>query len=143
MRMKKFRHAEPPVGHRQTSRSMATRSGYRSSFLAGLLVVTAGASGCHSAHVNATVSNRSTSTISVVQVEYPSASFGAQSIAPGQDFKYRFKVLGSGTLKITYTDTARVEHQFTGPVLNEGDDGAVVILVGAGKPDWNLKLASH
>lgn len=107
----------------------------------GLLAITFGIAGCHSAYVNATVSNRSASTISVVQVEYPSASFGTQSIAPGHDFKYRFKVLGSGAMKIVYTDSARAEHTFAGPSLKEGDEGSLAIIVSAGKLDWNFKLA--
>lgn len=97
-------------------------------------------SGCHSAYVNATISNHGLTPISVVQVEYPSASFGTQSIAPGQEFKYRFKVLGSGTVKLTYTDEARVEHKFTGPSLKEGDEGDLSAIVGAGDPGWSLSL---
>lgn len=108
-----------------------------------LLAAVLGISGCHSAYINATVSNRGASTISVVQVEYPSASFGTQTIAPGQDFKYRFKVLGSGTVKITYTDAAQVEHKFTGPSLKEGNEGTLGITVGDGKLNWNLSLASQ
>jgi len=60
----------------------------------------------------------------------------------GQDFKYRFKVLGSGAVKITYTDTAEVEHKFTGPSLKEGNEGTLGIVVVNGKPDWNLSLVS-
>jgi hypothetical protein len=100
-------------------------------------------SGCHSAYVNATISNHGSTAISVVQVEYPSASFGTQSIAPGQEFKYRFKVLGSGTVKLTYTDAAQVEHKFTGPSLKEGDEGSLSAVVGAGDPGWNLSLQSR
>jgi hypothetical protein len=107
-----------------------------------LSLIAIATSGCHSAYVNATISNRSTSTISLVQVEYPSASFGTQSIAPGQDFKYRFKVLGSGLMKVTYTDTSQVEHKFTGPSLQEGNEGALGVVVRDGTLDWNLSLAS-
>ena len=106
-----------------------------------ILAVVLPMSGCHSAYVNATISNHGPTPISLVQVEYPSASFGTQSIAPGQDFKYRFKVLGSGTLKVTYTDAAQVEHKFPGPPLKEGDEGALTVVVGVGKMDWNLALA--
>nr|WP_184221448.1 hypothetical protein [Granulicella aggregans] len=99
-------------------------------------------SGCHSAYVNATISNHTPTPITVVQVEYPSASFGTQTIAPGQEFKYRFKVLGSGTVKLTYTDAAQVEHKFTGPSLKEGDEGNLSAVVGAGNLGWNLSLQS-
>jgi hypothetical protein len=92
--------------------------------------------GCHSAYINATVSNRTTSPISLVQVEYPSASFGTQTIAPGADFHYRFKVLGSGPMKITYTDTAEHERKATGPTLNEGTEGALGITVAPDGVHW-------
>jgi hypothetical protein len=108
-----------------------------------LFVSLLAASGCHSAYVDATVNNAGSSPISLVQVEYPSASFGTQTIAPGQEFHYRFKVLGSGPMKITYTDATHVEHKFTGPALKEGDDGTLAIEVGAAEPRWNLELASR
>jgi hypothetical protein len=114
--------------------------------VAGVLAVLAAVvmiSGCHSAYVNATIRNHGSTPISVVQMDYPSASFGTQSIAPGQEFKYRFKVLGSGTVKLTYTDAAQVEHKFTGPSLKEGDEGSLSAVVGAGDPVWNLSLQSR
>ena len=92
--------------------------------------------GCHSAAINATVSNHTTAPISVVQVEYPSASFGTQTIAPGADFHYRFKILGSGPLKITWTDTSQHEQKATGPTLTEGTEGALAITVSPDGVHW-------
>jgi hypothetical protein len=92
---------------------------------AGLLTLTA----CHSPYVAATVSNRTPQTIELLEVDYPSASFGTQALAPGADFHYRFKVIGSGTMKLVYTDTAHKEHQATGPTLNEGAEGPLTILI--------------
>jgi hypothetical protein len=97
--------------------------------------------GCHSAYVNATVMNQTPTAISVVQVEYPSASFGTQTIAAGQEFHYRFKVLGSGALKITYTDTKEAEHKSSGPTLNEGTEGAVKITVAPDGVHWDTPPA--
>lgn len=85
--------------------------------------------GCHSAYVEATVANRSTQTISLVEVDYPSASFGTQMLAPGQDFHYRFKVLGSGVMKLVYTDSAHHEQTSEGPTLNEGAEGPITITI--------------
>ena len=107
------------------------------SLLAILLVA-----GCHSAFIDATVRNEGTRTISLVQVEYPSASFGTQSISPGQDFHYRFKVLGSGSLKITYTDASQQEHKATGPALNEGNEGTLAILVADDGVHWQPLTAA-
>ena len=115
----------------------------RAAGLLGVLVMALMISGCHSAYVNASITNHTPTPISVVQVEYPSASFGTQTIAPGQEFKYRFKVLGSGTVKLTYTDAAQVEHKFTGPSLKEGDEGNLSSVVEADHVGWNLALASR
>ena len=70
--------------------------------------------GCHSAFIDATVSNRTASPILLIEVDYPSASFGTENLAPGQDFHYRFKVLGEGSLKVVYTDSAHHDHTVTG-----------------------------
>ena len=83
--------------------------------------------GCHSRYIEATITNHTAAPLSVVQVDYPSASFGTQGLQPGQSFHYRFKLLGTGTLKISYVDAKHGEHQQTGPVLTEGDEGRLQI----------------
>jgi hypothetical protein len=90
---------------------------------AALLTLT----GCHSAFIDATVSNRTAAPIPLIEVDYPSASFGTENLAPGKDFHYRFKVLGSGPLKVVYTDTSQQEKKATGPSLNEGDEGPLTL----------------
>ncbi len=107
-----------------------------------LLLALPALAGCHSAHVETTITNQTTAPISVVQVEYPSASFGTQSIAPGQDFHYRFKILGSGQMKITYTDSAEKEHTFSGPTLVEGSEGNLRILVTTTGVQWQPSFTS-
>ncbi len=86
-------------------------------------------SGCHSKYVQTTITNASGAAVSVVQVEYPSASFGVQTLGPGQVFHYRFKVYGSGPVKLTFFDAKQQEHHSTGPTLSEGDEGALTITV--------------
>ncbi len=85
--------------------------------------------GCHSAYVTATVSNHTTQPIALLEVDYPSASFGTQNLAPGADFHYRFKVIGSGNMKLTYTDSTHQEHKADGPLLKEGAEGPLTILI--------------
>ncbi len=86
--------------------------------------------------VDTVVQNRSGASISLLEVDYPSASFGTQNLPDGGDFHYRFKVLGSGPLKLTYTDTARKEHNSTGPTLNEGAEGLLNITVDPANVRW-------
>lgn len=96
-----------------------------SPLIAGLLV--APLAGCHSHYVQATIVNHSHDPLSVIQVDYPSASFGVQQLAPGQEFHYRFKILGSGGVKLTWIDTANQQHTEPGPKLNEGQEGNLTI----------------
>src|ERR1700727_1669100 len=83
--------------------------------------------GCHSHYVATTVSNRTGQSIELLEVDYPSASFGTQNLAPGSDFHYRFKVLGSGPMKLLYTDSAHQDHKADGPFLKEGAGGSLAI----------------
>lgn len=92
--------------------------------------------GCHSAHVQATVSNHTGQAISLLEVDYPSASFGTQTLAPGADFHYRFKVLGTGNMAVVYTDQSHHEHKAKGPYLNEKADGPVQITITPDGVDW-------
>jgi len=93
--------------------------------LATLIAIT----GCHSPYVATTVSNRTSRPIELLEVDYPSASFGTQNLAPGADFHYRFKVLGSGSMKLLYTDSTHQDHKSDGPFLKEGAEGPLAITI--------------
>ena len=101
-----------------------------------LLFVLLAATGCHSAYVATTVSNRTAQPIELLEVDYPSASFGTQALAPGADFHYRFKVLGAGGTKLLYTDSAHKDHTSNGPTLNEGAEGSLGIVITDGGVLW-------
>ena len=83
--------------------------------------------GCHSRYIQAKVVNASGASLHEVQVAYPSASFGTQDLSPGQVYHYRFKVIGSGPVKLDFTDAKMQEHQQTGPLLHEGQEGQLLI----------------
>ena len=57
------------------------------------------------------------------------ASFGTQRLPDGADFHYKFKVLGTGKMSLTYTDKAHHDHKSEGPYLNEEADGPVHITI--------------
>ena len=92
--------------------------------------------GCHSPYVETTISNRTPDPITLIEVEYPSASFGTQNLAPGADFHYHFKVLGSGPMKLTYTDITRKDHTSPGPTLHEGAEGPLQIIIASDGVRW-------
>jgi len=101
-----------------------------------VLLTSLTAVGCHSPYVEATVNNRTGQPIELLEVDYPSASFGTQNLANGSDFHYRFKVLGSGPMKILYTDSVHKDHKADGPTLHEGAEGSLSIVVTTAGVIW-------
>jgi ethanolamine utilization microcompartment shell protein EutS len=99
----------------------------RRSAATALLALTSLLAGCHSHYIQTTITNTTADELNVVQVDYPSASFGVQHLAPGEAFHYRFKLLGSGKIKIGFLDAHKGEHSVTGPWLNEGEQGTLNI----------------
>ena len=103
---------------------------------AGLLTV----GGCRSAFINATVENHSGQRVRLIEVDYPSASFGTSDLANGASYKYRFKVLGSGIATLQWTDLNEKEHTVQGPTLEEGQEGELVIDIHGDTATWNPHL---
>ena len=103
-------------------------------FLAATLFI---ATACHSYHIDTTIENRTGSDIQLLEVDYPSASFGADRIASGAVYHYRFQVNGSGPLKITYTGAEGKQVQINGPTLVERQQGQLTIAL---LPDGKAQL---
>jgi len=99
------------------------------------------AAGCHSYHIDMTVENRTGAAIQLLEVDYPSASFGADKLAPGEIFRYSIQVRGSGPLKVDYTGSDGRQAQINGPTLTERQEGLIqIVLLPGGKADFNPKL---
>ena len=99
-----------------------------------------GLTGCHSHYVEADVINDSGAAVSLVEVDYPSASFGKESLANGAVYHYRFKILGDGPTKILWTDAERKDHSVAGPALQEGQEGALTVTLTSSTAQWSTKL---
>ncbi len=98
-------------------------------------------SGCHSYHIDATIVNRTGAPIQLLEVDYPDASFGANTIASGADFHYRFTVTGDGPLKVTYTAADGKQAQITGPDLANRQQGRLeIVLLPNGRADFHPQL---
>jgi hypothetical protein len=96
---------------------------------------------CHSYHIDTTIENRTGADIQLLEVDYPSASFGADRIASGAVYHYRFQVNGSGPLKIEYTTGDGKQVQIDGPTLVERQQGQLkIVLVPAGKAQFLPQL---
>jgi hypothetical protein len=98
-------------------------------------------SACHSYHIDATVENHTGTSIQLLEVDYPSASFGADSLATDASFQYRFQVRGSGQLKMQYTAANGQTVQITGPTLTERQQGTLeIVLEPGGKAEFHAQL---
>ena len=107
------------------------------SLLSILLIVC----GCHSRHVDATVENHTGAAIQQLEVDYPSASFGANSLAADANFGYRFQIQGSGDLKVQYSMVGGKTQQIKGPTLHEGQQGQLqIVLLPDGKAEFHPEL---
>ena len=97
---------------------------------------------CHSYRVDATVANHTGGAIEQLEVDYPSASFGADSLAPSAEYHYRFQIRLSGPVKVQYTESAtHTLRQASGPDLYEKQQGQVQIdLLPGGKVDFHTEL---
>jgi len=105
-----------------------------------VLVALASAIGCKSPYVSTTVKNDTGTAVSLIEVDYPSASFGRESLAAGATYPYRFKILGSGATKVSWTDANRKQHTSTGPDLHEGQQGQLTITLTPTGAQWSEQL---
>jgi hypothetical protein len=137
-----LRHFERNV--RAEARTLRSARALMSFFLFSILwaFAIALAAGCHSYHVDTTIENRTGEPIQLLEVDYPSASYGADSLAAGADFHYRIQVEGKGQLKVLYTTNEGKPVQITGPTLAEGEEGRLeVLLLPNGKAEFHPELS--
>jgi len=105
----------------------------------GALVLIA-CSGCASKYVQAAVRNQTGGAVTLVEVDYPSASFGIPSLAADAESNYRFKIQGSGLTRVSWTDAERKQHEITGPKLNEGQEGLLIVTLTPNGASWDTQL---
>ena len=93
--------------------------------------------GCHSHHVDSTIENRTGVPVSQVEVDYPSASFGVDKLAPRAIYPYRFQIRGEGQINVSYTlPDGKLVH-VNGPKVQEGNEGTMlIILLPKGEIQW-------
>src|ERR1017187_5687394 len=97
--------------------------------------------GCHSYHIETTVENRTGGAIQLLEVDYPSASFGVDKLAAGAEYQYRIQLRGNGPLKVQYTagqGTQTQTIQIEGPTVAERQEGRLgIVLLPGGKADFH------
>jgi hypothetical protein len=98
-------------------------------------------SGCRSPWIQAVIVNQQNTPVNLVEVDYAGGSFGTQSIAPHSAFHYRFHLLGSDKVKVSFTDAAYHNVKATGPELEKGQAGTLRIEIEPGnKVEWQPQL---
>lgn len=120
---------------------MSRRTGLRSPLYGAALLSAFFVTACHSYHIDATIENRTGAPIQLLEVDYPAASFGADSLAAGASFHYRFQVRGSGQFKVSYTSVSGQTVQISGPTLTERQQGNLeIVLDPGGKAEFHPQL---
>ncbi len=94
--------------------------------------------GCRSHQIMVTVENRTGEPIRLLEVDYPSASFGEDAMEPGQVVHYSIQVRDSGRVKVQYMTLDHHQPQMTGPTLHEKQEGALdIALLPDGKAEFD------
>ena len=100
------------------------------------------AAGCHSFHIDTVVENRTGGPIQLLEVDYPTASFGKNVLADGADYQYRIQANGTGLVKVQYaTGNGSKTVEIKGPEIAQGEEGRLeIILLPAGKAEFHPEL---
>ncbi|HET9165405.1 MAG TPA: hypothetical protein VFP11_05370 [Candidatus Angelobacter sp.] len=83
--------------------------------------------GCRAHVVKISVTNTSAQPIKTIIVDYPSATFGKDTLAPGETYFSLIKPVDQGPVKVRFTDAQGVNHAYESISLQQGDDGSVDI----------------
>jgi hypothetical protein len=97
-----------------------------------IIVAVIALSGCHSHVVKVNLKNTSTDVVKTIIVDYPTATFGKDKLAPGETFSYAIKPLETGMLKIQFTDALGTIHSYIGTPLHKNDDGVLDVNLSQG-----------
>jgi hypothetical protein len=93
--------------------------------------------GCKSYWIDTTIDNQTGQPVRELEVDYPTASFGTNTLAQGATMHYRFQIRGSGPIKVEFTSPDGVTRHAQGLGLQERQQGQLTIrLLPQGKVDF-------
>lgn len=88
-----------------------------------------------------TVVNHTGAAINQLEVDYPSASFGVDTLPNGAIYQYRLQLQDSGPVKVSYTEGEKQQFKSTGPILHEKQQGGLeIVLDPNGKTEFHPNL---
>jgi len=97
--------------------------------------------GCHSYHVDTTVENRTGKPVKLLEVDYPSASFGTGQLESGAVYSYQMQFRNSGPIKVTYTADDGRQISIDGPRVAEKQEGQLrIVLLSGGQAEFHPAL---
>lgn len=98
------------------------------------------AASCKNYIVGLTIENHTGGTVNLLEVDYPSASFGVDSLPAGAVYRYRVQLQDSGPIKVMYT-VEKHQYQSTGPNVHEKQKGQLEIILNPnGKTEFHPNL---
>lgn len=101
------------------------------------LVLTA----CKTNFVNLTIVNNGNADLHNVELQYPNASFGKSTLAPGESYSYKAKIIADGELKLKFLDPSGREHNEKGPPISKNATGQVTITIDETADNkWNAQI---
>lgn len=96
--------------------------------------------GCKSHPFEITVENRTGAAIRLLEVDYPNASYGADSVEAGQKVRSGIHLTGSGTVKVMYTAPDKHQASINGPELKADQEGGLdIVLLPGDKADFRVR----
>ena len=108
---------------------------------AAVLLASTLMTGCHSYHIETSVENRTGGTITLLEVEYPTASFGVDTLAKDSVTHHRIQTRDSGPISVQYTAGHGRQVEIKGPTLYEKQEGSInIILLPDGKAEFHPSL---
>ena len=87
------------------------------------------AASCRTYIVDVTVENHTGGVVNQLEVDYPSASFGVDSLPDGAVYRYHLQLQDSGPVKVSYTEGEKRQYKSTGPTVHQGQHGRLEIIL--------------
>ena len=97
--------------------------------------------GCRARVVKISLTNTSTEPIKTIIVDYPSATFGKDALAPRETYFSLVKPIDKGPIMVRFTDAQGVSHTYKSASLQPGDDGWVSIKLTQTSAETGFDLA--
>src|SRR5689334_8233409 len=97
--------------------------------------------GCRAHVVKISLTNTSAEPLKTIIVDYPTATFGKDTLAPRETYFSLIKPVDKGPIKVRFTDAQGVNHTYQSISLEQGDDGSVNIKLAQTSAETGYDLA--